>query len=81
MKCTLCKALVTIASQPQCASSSFLAFIRQQNFNIKSATIKTNNLLCVKAIHAVNAALWHPGKQTQKSQTNRKTDRQTNVEH
>ncbi len=43
----------------------------------KSATFKSNNLLCgcVKAIHAVNAVLWQPGEQIEKNrQTNRLTD-------
>ena len=31
---------------------------------------------CVKAIHAVNAALWQPGEQNQNTQTDRQTDRQ-----
>ncbi len=29
----------------------------------------------MKAIHAVNAALWHPGEQAQKSQTDKQTDK------
>ncbi len=40
--------------------------------------INTNNLCCVKAIHAVNAVLWHPSEQTQNTLTNRQTDKQTN---
>ncbi len=31
----------------------------------------------MKAIHAVNTALWHPGEETQTLQTDRQTDRQT----
>ena len=30
---------------------------------------------CVKAIHAVNAVLWHPGEHAQKSQTDRQADK------
>ena len=41
-----------------------------EDLTSKSATIKTNNW-CVEAIHAVNAVLWQPGKQTQ-------TDKPTN---
>ncbi len=31
----------------------------------------------MKAIHAVNAVLWHPGEQAQKSQTDRQTNQPT----
>ena len=33
-------------------------------------TVKTITC-CVKAIHAVNAMLWHPGEQTHKLQTDK----------
>ncbi len=38
---------------------------------------------CVKTIHAVNAAPWQPGEETQtlqtKKQTNRQTDKRTTI--
>ena len=43
---------------------------------VKSATFKTNNLLCGGAIHAVNAVLWQPGEQIE---NNIQTDQQTTI--
>ncbi len=55
-------------SQRASLSLAFLrCYIRQrvnEALKSKSATIKTNDLLCEGYIHAVNAVLWHPGKQT-----------------
>ncbi len=42
-------------------------------FDNEFGTIKTNNLL-LKTIHAVNAAPWQPGEETQTLQTNKQTN-------
>ena len=48
-----------------------LLFDNEALTNIKILKLIT---CCVKAIHAVNSVLWHPGEQAQKSQTDRQTN-------
>ncbi len=63
-----------LASQP--ASQREFSFCSLL-FDNKALTGKSGTITCcLEAIHAVNAALWHPGEQAQKSQ--RQTDRRTN---
>ncbi len=46
----------------QCASSSFLAFARFYSTKHQNLSLFKPRHCCVKAIHALNAVLWHPGE-------------------